>query len=73
MATTTLDHSTATEHKAQATTMQAITQDQYGSTDVLKLQQDVKPAVGLDDARVQVRAARSSDASTRDVGVDEGR
>jgi NADPH:quinone reductase-like Zn-dependent oxidoreductase len=57
MATTTLDHTTSTELKAQATTMQAIVQDQYGSADVLKLQQVDKPAVGLDDVLVRVHAA----------------
>ena len=57
MPTTTLDHTTSTELDARATTMQAITQDHYGSAEVLKLQQVVKPAVGLDDVLVRVRAA----------------
>src|SRR5205807_3552312 len=57
MATMTLDHTTSTELKAQASTMQAIIQDQYGSADVLKLRQVDKPAVGRDDVLVRVRAA----------------
>jgi NADPH:quinone reductase-like Zn-dependent oxidoreductase len=57
MATTTLDHTTSTELNAQATTMQAIIQDQYGSADVLRLQEVIKPVVGLDDVLVRVRAA----------------
>src|SRR6266568_4817666 len=43
MATTTLDHTTSTELKAQATTMQAIVQDRYGSADALQLQEVDKP------------------------------
>src|SRR5438105_4346219 len=57
MATTTLDHTTSTELKAQATTMLAIIQDQYGSANVLKLQEVEKPEVGLDDVLVRVHAA----------------
>ncbi len=57
MATTTLDHTTTTELKAQATTMQAIVQDRYGSADVLQLQEVDKPEVGLDDVLVRVHAA----------------
>ena len=57
MATTTLDYSTPTELDARGTTMRAITQDHYGSADVLKFQQVARPAVGLDDVLVRVRAA----------------
>ena len=57
MATTTLDYTTPTELDARGTTMRAITQDRYGSADVLKLQQVATPAVGLDDVLVRVRAA----------------
>src|SRR5438105_15452328 len=57
MATTTLIQTTAKQLDGQATTMRAIVQDRYGSPDVLKLQQVAKPAVGLDDVLVRVRAA----------------
>ena len=53
-----LTESGAESHSdARVTTMQAITQDHYGSADVLKLQHVVKPIVGLDDVLVRVRAA----------------
>ena len=57
MPTTTLNPATSTDLNHQATTMQAIVQDQYGSSDVLKLQEIDKPQVGLDDALVRVHAA----------------
>ncbi len=57
MATTTLNQTTSKELKGQATTMQAIIQDQYGSPAVLKLQEVDKPEVGLDDVLVRVHAA----------------
>jgi NADPH:quinone reductase-like Zn-dependent oxidoreductase len=50
-------HSTAKEATGQATTMQAITQDQYGSADVLRLQEIDKPTIGDDDVLVRVHAA----------------
>ncbi len=39
-------HTPPKELIGQATTMQAIMQDQYGSADVLKLQTVDKPAIG---------------------------
>src|SRR4051794_28427568 len=42
---------------AQKTTMQAIVQDRYGSSSVLKLRSIDKPDIGADDALVRVRAA----------------
>src|SRR5438132_8500519 len=54
MATTTFDQTTLEELKRQATTMQAIIQDQSGSADVLKLQEVDKPVVGLDDVLARV-------------------
>src|SRR3954471_20069043 len=42
---------------AQKTTMQAIVQDRYGSSNVLKLRTIDKPAIGPDDVLVRVRAA----------------
>jgi NADPH:quinone reductase-like Zn-dependent oxidoreductase len=54
---TTIPHTTSMELKGQATTMQAITQDQYGSPDVLRLQEVDKPEVGDDDVLISVRAA----------------
>jgi NADPH:quinone reductase-like Zn-dependent oxidoreductase len=45
------------EPKRQATTMKAIVQDQYGSADVLKLRDVIKPVVGVDDVLVRVHAA----------------
>src|SRR5436190_494256 len=55
--TTTLNPAPSTELNHQATTMQAIVQDRYGSADVLQLQEVDKPEVGLDDVLVRVRAA----------------
>src|SRR5713101_1728194 len=55
--TTTLNQTTSKELNGHATTMQAITQDQYGSPAVLKLQEIDKPQVGLDDVLVRVHAA----------------
>jgi NADPH:quinone reductase-like Zn-dependent oxidoreductase len=47
----------APELNGQAKTMQAIVQDQYGSADVLKLQEIDKPEVGFDDVLIRVHAA----------------
>jgi NADPH:quinone reductase-like Zn-dependent oxidoreductase len=47
----------AEQLSGQVKTMQAIVQDQYGSTNVLKLQAIAKPAIGVDDVLVRVRAA----------------
>ena len=55
--TTTLNQTTSKELNGHATTMQAITQDRYGSPAVLKLQEVDKPEVGLDDVLVRVHAA----------------
>src|SRR5947209_15940558 len=55
--TTTLNQITSKELKGHATTMRAIVQDHYGSTNVLKLQDVDKPDVGLDDVLVRVHAA----------------
>ncbi len=48
---------TANELKGQAATMRAIIHDQYGSPDVLKLQEVTKPNIGDSDVLVRVRAA----------------
>lgn len=48
---------TPREPKRQATTMKAIVQDRYGSADVLKLRDVIKPVVGVDDVLVRVHAA----------------
>jgi NADPH:quinone reductase-like Zn-dependent oxidoreductase len=50
-------HTTPQEVNGQAKTMKAIVQDQYGSAEVLKLQEVHKPQVGLDDVLVRVHAA----------------
>jgi NADPH:quinone reductase-like Zn-dependent oxidoreductase len=50
-------HTTSKELKGQATTMKAIMQDQYGSPDVLELQEVDKPKIGDDDVLVRVHAA----------------
>src|SRR6266480_3481132 len=42
---------------AQKTTMQAIVQDRYGSSSVLKLRSIDKPEIGADEVLVRVRAA----------------
>jgi NADPH:quinone reductase-like Zn-dependent oxidoreductase len=66
MATTTLDPEEITISQQTtpgrlagraATTMKAIVQDQYGSADVLQLQEVNKPAIGDDDVLVRVHAA----------------
>ena len=54
---TTIPHTTMKELTGYATTMQAITQDQYGSADVLHLREVAKPEVGDDDVLIVVRAA----------------
>ena len=57
MPTTTLEpHSTHTLD-AQVRTMQAIVQDQYGSADVLRLQQVDTPLIGADGVLIRVQAA----------------
>src|SRR5918912_4094195 len=48
---------TAHELSGQAETMQAIVQDKYGSVDVLQLRDIKKPAIGVEDVLVRVRAA----------------
>lgn len=53
----TISPTASTEFTGQATTMRAITQDQYGSADVLHLQELDKPAVGDDDVLIGIRAA----------------
>src|ERR671932_853443 len=50
-------HTTAHELSGQAETMQAIVQDKYGSVDVLQLRDIKKPAIGVEDVLVRVRAA----------------
>jgi NADPH:quinone reductase-like Zn-dependent oxidoreductase len=50
-------HTTPHEPYGQATTMQAIVQDQYGSADVLQLQDIDKPEIGADDVLLRVHAA----------------
>lgn len=50
-------HSAAHEPSSRSQMMLAIVQDQYGSTNVLKLRDVDKPAVGLDDVLVRVHAA----------------
>ena len=50
-------HTTAHELSGQAETMQAIVQDKYGSVDVLQLRDIEKPAIGVEDVLVRVRAA----------------
>jgi NADPH:quinone reductase-like Zn-dependent oxidoreductase len=52
-----LKHTTSKELNGQATTMRAIVQDQYGSADVLHLQEVDKPEVGDDDVLLRVHAA----------------
>jgi NADPH:quinone reductase-like Zn-dependent oxidoreductase len=54
---TILKHTTSKELNGQATTMRAIVQDQYGSADVLHLQEVDKPEVGDDDVLLRVHAA----------------
>src|SRR5918912_2481150 len=48
---------TPAELAGQGKSMKAIVQDQYGSTDVLQLQDIDKPEVGLDDLLLRVHAA----------------
>jgi NADPH:quinone reductase-like Zn-dependent oxidoreductase len=50
-------HSTTKERMGQSMTMQAIVQDQYGSADVLQLQEVDKPTIGDGDVLVRVHAA----------------
>src|SRR5919201_1756450 len=50
-------HTTAHELDGQAKSMQAIVQDRYGPTDVLKLRDIDKPAIGVEDVLVRVHAA----------------
>jgi NADPH:quinone reductase-like Zn-dependent oxidoreductase len=50
-------HTAAHELNDQAKTMQAIVQDQYGSADVLKLQDIDTPEIGADDVLIAVHAA----------------
>lgn len=50
-------HTTPHEPEARAKTMQAIVQDQYGSADVLRLQQVDKPVIGADGVLLRVQAA----------------
>src|SRR5438067_10421428 len=50
-------HTAALELNDQAKTMKAIVQDQYGSTNVLKLRDVDKPAIADDDVLVRVHAA----------------
>ena len=57
MPTTVSSHTTSGQLKAQATTMKAIVQDEYGSADVLHLQEVDKPEVGADDVLLRVHAA----------------
>jgi NADPH:quinone reductase-like Zn-dependent oxidoreductase len=57
MPTTTLTQTTSKKLEGHATTMRAIVQDHYGSSDVLKLQEIDKPQVGLNDVLVRVHAA----------------
>jgi NADPH:quinone reductase-like Zn-dependent oxidoreductase len=57
MPTTISTHTTSEQLNAQATTMKAIVQDQYGSADVLRLQQVQKPEAGDDDVLLRVHAA----------------
>src|SRR5207244_3942950 len=57
MPTATLTQTTSRQLDGHATTMRAIVQDRYGSSDVLTLQEIDKPQVGLDDVLVQVHAA----------------
>ena len=55
---TTISTNTRSEPlNAQATSMEAIVQDQYGSADVLRLQEVQKPEVGDDDVLLRVHAA----------------
>jgi NADPH:quinone reductase-like Zn-dependent oxidoreductase len=55
---TTISTNTRSEPlNAQATSMKAIVQDQYGSADVLRLEEVQKPEVGDDDVLVRVQAA----------------
>jgi NADPH:quinone reductase-like Zn-dependent oxidoreductase len=48
---------TPRDANGRATTMKAIVQDQYGSADVLQLQDIDKPEVGLDNVLLRVHAA----------------
>ena len=57
MPTTISTHARSEPLNAQATTMKAIVQDQYGSADVLRLQEVQKPEVGDDDVLLRVHAA----------------
>ena len=50
-------HTRSERLNAQANTMNAIVQDQYGSADVLRLQEVQKPEVGDDDVLLRVHAA----------------
>ena len=64
-ASTTAKLTTSTEFKGQATTMKAIVQDQYGSSEVLELRDIAKPAIGADEVLVRVRAAAVCQHSQR--------
>jgi NADPH:quinone reductase-like Zn-dependent oxidoreductase len=57
MPTTTLTQIIPKKPEGHVTTMRAIVQDHYGSSDVLKLQEIDKPQVGLNDVLVRVHAA----------------
>ena len=57
MTTTTPTPTRSTELNTHATTMQAITQDRYGSADVLHLEEVQKPEVGDDDVLLRVHSA----------------
>jgi NADPH:quinone reductase-like Zn-dependent oxidoreductase len=50
-------HTSPHEFDGQVRTMQAIVQDQYGSADVLRLQQVDKPLIGTDGVLLRVQAA----------------
>ena len=57
MPTTISTHARPEPLNAQATTMKAIVQDQYGLSDVLRFQAVDKPEVGEDEVLLRVHAA----------------
>src|SRR6266513_5910574 len=57
MASVAVDDEPATATAARETTMKAIVQDKYGSSEVLELWDIDKPKIGADKVLVQVRAA----------------
>ena len=57
MPTTTLEPQSTHSLDGQVRTMQAIVHDQYGSADVLQLQQVDKPLIGADGVLLRVQAA----------------